>query len=121
MSSRIVCNGGGGTGGGGDGDGDRARALVDFGFPEAGLAFPLDAVLTFGATSECGGSSWPALAVSSMSGTMGEGCWESGGGRGAEVTGADGGDFRSSISSISTSESIFCIGGNNNTGSGRSR
>jgi hypothetical protein len=103
----MVCNGGGGTGGGGDGDGDRARALVDLGFAEVGLPFPLAPVLIFGATSGAGGSSGPILALSSASGTMGEACWESGGGCGTEVTRA-GGDFWG-CSCISTSESMFCI------------
>lgn len=102
ISNRIVCIGGGGAGGG-DGDGDRARALADLGFPEANcLPLPLTSAFTFGATSGGGGSSGPALVLSSMSGAMGDGCCESGGSDG-EVTRA-GSDF---CSSISTSESMF--------------
>lgn len=106
MSSRIVCNGGGGAGGG-DGDGDRARALDDLGFPDAGLPFTLTSELVFGATSEADGSSGPMLALSLTSRAMGEACWESGGGGAIEVT-RTGGDFWF-CSSISTSESMFCI------------
>ncbi len=106
ISSRIVCNGGGGAGGG-DGDGDRARALDDLGFPEAGLPFTLTSELVLGATSEADGSSGPMLALSLTSKAMGEACCESGGGGAIEVTRA-GGDFWF-CSSISTSESMFCI------------
>jgi hypothetical protein len=66
----------------------------------------LTSALIFGATSDGDGSSGLALALSSMPGTMGETCWESGGGGGTEVT-RGGGDFRSSIS---TSESMFYEG-----------
>ncbi len=92
--------------GGGDGDGDFARALVDLGLAEAGLPFPLLSVPLFGTMSECEGPSGLALALSSISGAMGETCWDSVGGRARGDPGVRRAetDF---CSSISTSESMM--------------